>query len=127
MDPTRCFSLIYGELDEILDLVAPSEMLAHAWELACGYFIERQRQVGRVAGAEEGGGNGALPDHGLLAPGSPAWPPRRMSLNQVDFQEEQNLRDSWLRDMFIQADANGDRQLSLVGQPRHHLLDVRPA
>lgn len=76
----RCFSLVYGEDYETLELIAPSAHDYNAWVVAAAYFI-RCNQLFR--------------------------------LEDVAVSEEGNPRDAWLRDAFEQADANGDKQLSL--------------
>ncbi|EDQ84931.1 uncharacterized protein MONBRDRAFT_34469 [Monosiga brevicollis MX1] len=75
-----CFSVIFGESEEILDLVAPTESLRNTWVLALNHFVARERLA---------------------------------DLATVPYEEQNSLRDAWLRDMFNQSDLNNDKQLNL--------------
>ncbi|EGD81646.1 hypothetical protein PTSG_02362 [Salpingoeca rosetta] len=74
-----CFSIIFSETFETLDLVAHSKADYDAWILACEYFAHKNQQY---------------------------------ALNDVE-HDEHSERTRWLRDLFEQADANNDKQLSL--------------
>eukprot|EP00045_Choanoeca_perplexa_P014126 m.164381 g.164381 ORF g.164381 m.164381 type:complete len:1094 (+) comp16577_c0_seq3:100-3381(+) len=77
---SRCFSLIFGESEEVQDLCADHQVTANAFIVAVRHFIKQFRLA---------------------------------ELSSISYEEEKNIRDQWLREMFKRADANNDQQLSL--------------
>eukprot|EP01147_Barroeca_monosierra_P010230 gene10229-2386_t len=78
-DGKFCFSIIYNDTFETLDLMAHSQVDYDTWVLAGEYFAHRNSFY---------------------------------TLDEVP-HDESSARSRWLRDLFEQADINGDHQLSL--------------